>query len=70
MIRHANKQTDYLYIYIYKVVKSVCLSVCLFVRSILKNPWTDLPQILIWELGKPTGMFLAWFVDFKLSGFT
>ena len=28
-----------------------------FVRSII----TDLPQILIGELGRTTGMFLAWF---------
>ena len=27
----------------------------------LKNPWTDLPHILIGELGRPTGMFLTWF---------
>ena len=35
-------------------------SMNIFVRSKLGNPWTDLPQILIGELGRPTGMFLAW----------
>ena len=28
------------------------MSVCLFVRSYLRNPLTDLSQILIGELGK------------------
>ena len=28
---------------------------------------TDLPQILIMELGRTTGMLIAWFLDFKLS---
>ena len=26
------------------------------------NPWTDLPRILIGELGRNTGMFLALFL--------
>ena len=34
------------------------------------NPLTDLPQILIRELGRPTGMFLARFKNSKFSGFT
>ena len=45
-------------IFTYKVVIYVCLYVC---PIIPQEPWTDLPQILIWELGKTTGMFLAWF---------
>ena len=64
-------------IYIYKVVISVCLFgsfvclfVCLFVRSELRNPLTDLPQIWIVELGRTPGMFLAWFKIVKLSGLT
>ena len=28
---------------------------------IAQNPWTDLHQILIGELGRTKGMFLAWF---------
>ena len=32
----------------------VYLYVCLIVRLLLRNPWTDLPQILIGELGKTT----------------
>ena len=31
------------------------------------NSFTDLPQILIGQLGMTTGMFLAWFKDSKLS---
>ena len=31
---------------------------------------TDLPQILIGDLRRITGMFLAWFLDSKLSGST
>ena len=37
--------------YIYKTVIFVGLSVCL----------TDLPLVVIEELGRPTGMFLVWF---------
>ena len=36
----------------------------------LRNPLTDLTQILIGELGRPTAMFLAWFLDSKMSGST
>jgi len=50
---------------IYKVEISVCLSDPLFM-----NPWTYLPQILISEVGITTGMFSAWFYNFKLSGLT
>ena len=32
------------------------------------NPWTDLPQILIGELGRPTGIFIASFNNSKLRG--
>ena len=41
---------------------SVFLFVCLYVRSQLRISWTDLPQILIEELGGGGGtvMFLAW----------
>ena len=40
----------------------------LFVCPIIThNPWTDLPEILIWELGRTTGMFLALFKDSKLG---
>ena len=46
---------------IYKDVISVSVSVCLFGQSKLRNPLTDLPEIFIGELGRPTGMFLAWF---------
>ena len=49
------------FIYIYKVVISVCLSVCLSVRSKNENPWIDLPQFFIGELGRPTKNILAWF---------
>ena len=34
------------------------------------NPLTNLPQILIWELGRTTGMFLAWVQGAQLSGST
>ena len=47
---------------------SVCQTVCLFVRSQLRNPCTDLPQMLIGELGRPN--FLSWFWDSKWSGST
>ena len=47
-----------------------CAYVCLFFRSWLRNPWTNLPQILFGELGRPTGMFWPWFLGFKLSGST
>ena len=33
--------------------------VCVYVRSYLRNPLTDLPQILIGELCRTTEMFLA-----------
>ena len=61
---------SYWYLYIYKVVITVFLSKCLFVRSLLRNPWTELPQILIREIGRTTGMFFVWFWDSKLSGST
>jgi len=45
---------------------TVEIYVCSFV---CRNPMTDLRQILIGELGRTTGMFLAWFsFAFKLSG--
>ena len=47
---------------------SVCQTVCLFVRSQLRNPCTDLPQILIGELGRTT--CLSWFWDSRWSGST
>ena len=34
------------------------------------NPLTNLPQILIWELGRTTGMFLAWVQGAQFSGST
>jgi len=34
--------------------------------SIYLDFWFNLPQILIWELGKTTGLFLAWFKNAKL----
>ncbi len=37
---------------------TVEIYVCSFV---CRNPMTDLRQILIGELGRTTGMFLAWF---------
>ena len=43
------------------------MSVCLSDHN-SGTPWTDLPQIVIRELGRATGMFLDWFVDSKLSG--
>ena len=43
----------------------VCLIVC---PIITQEPWSDLTQILIGEPASATGMFLAWFYDFKLSG--
>ena len=51
--------TNIFTIYKYKFV--ISLFVCLYVRSKLRNTWTDLPQILIGELKRATGMFLAWF---------
>ena len=45
-------------------------NLCLFVRSYLMYPWTDLPQILIGELGRTTGMFFDLFKNYKLSGLT
>ena len=32
----------------------VYLYVCLIVRLLVRNPWTNLPQILIGELGRTT----------------
>jgi len=32
------------------------------------TPWTDLPQILIRELGRTTVMFLVWFKFLSLVG--
>ena len=52
-----------LYIYIYKVV----ISVCLWSDHNWETYGTDLPQILIGELWRPSVMFLAWFWDSKLS---
>ena len=49
-------------VYIYKVVISVCLPVCLFVCPIITQKimyW--FASNFDWELGRPTGMFLAWF---------
>ena len=34
------------------------------------NPLTDLPQILIEELGLTTGMFFALLINYKLSEMT
>ena len=48
-----------IYIHIYKVLTCLCLFVW---------PLSDLPQILIGELGRTTGMFLAKFKNFKLKG--
>ena len=48
-------------IYIYKVV--------IFVYPIITQE-PNLPQLLIGKLGRPTGMFLSWFLDSKLSGST
>ena len=39
---------------------------CLFFRSELRNPLTDLPQILIRELGRTIEMFLV--MGFKILG--
>jgi len=49
----------------YKVVISVCLFVCPIITQVL---WTDLPQTLIGEHVRPTGIFLPWFWDCELSG--
>ena len=54
LLGHSDAEKMFRFIYIYKVVISVCL---FFVRLLLRNPWTDLPQILIGELGRPKGMF-------------
>ena len=40
---------------------------CLDFWSKLKNPSTDLPKILIGELGRTTEMFFVWFWDSKLD---
>ena len=47
------------------------LFVCLIIFQIIKLTYslTDLPQILIEDLGR-LGMFLAWFEHFKLRNFT
>ena len=42
----------------YKVVISVCLFAC---PIITQEPLNLLPHFLVWDLGKPMGMFLAWF---------
>ena len=49
----------------FKIIISVCIFVC---TMISQDPTTDLPKILIWELGRATAMFLA--LDSKLSGLT
>ena len=51
-------------IYIYKVL--ISFFGC---PIITHEPLTDLPQILIGELGRTSRMFLVWFYDSKLSGF-
>ena len=43
---------------IYKVVISICLFVCAIITN---NPL--LPQILIEELGRISGMFIAWLIN-------
>ena len=43
-----------LYIYIYQGVIYVCLFVRLCIRSLLMNPFTDLPRILIGVFGRTT----------------
>ena len=48
----------------------VSFAVCLYVRSLLMNPLTDLPQILIRELGRTTGVFLVWFKNSDMSKLT
>ena len=57
-----------LYLYIYEVVVSVRLSV--FFSIITEKPRTDLPQLLIGELRRVTGMSLIWFLDSNLSKWT
>ena len=42
-------------------------NLCLFDHNTW-TPWPFLPQILIWELGKTTGMLLTRLSDSKLSG--
>ena len=42
---------------------NIYLSVCLYVRTYY--PWTVLPQILIGELGRTTGLFKTWFNKFN-----
>ena len=39
-------------------------------RSYLKNPWTDLPLILIGKNKRIVGMFLDWFKKSNLTGST
>ena len=54
-------------VYIYKVVVSVCLFVCLFVCPIITqlNPWTDLPQICIGELGSMSWSWISTALTFN-----
>ena len=44
------------HLYIYEFVILFCLLVCPIKTQ---DTWTDLPQILIGVLGKPTELFLA-----------
>ena len=37
---------------------------------ITQEPLDSFASNCDWELGRPTGLFLAWFRDSKLSGFT
>ena len=53
--------------YIYKVVISVCLEVWMSDHNLL-TPLYHFPTILIRELGRITGMFLAWFKHLQVSG--
>ena len=53
-------------IYIYTVVITVCLFVC---PIITREPFDQFASNFDWG-GKRTEMFLAWFRNSKLSGFT
>ena len=54
------------------IVISVCLFVCLFVWMSDHNSETldRFAKVMIMELGKNSGIFLAWFGYSKLSGST
>ena len=63
MIRKLEFEVKYIFIIIQQEVISVCLFVCM-------SEYNSVPKILIGELSRTTGMFLAWFENVKMNRLT